>query len=353
MKKFFILITCFIFSGNLFAQSEMDSVNVEMTEKYELLLSQLESMHSDNQGLRAEVDSLFSVLKKFENLETRYDSLYFKLDELERANENFNSELSQLNNESNQIISSIGTVRENLESFERSITDSIKNVGELASQNTTEISSLSANLSETETRASERITTLDNTLSKNTWYWIIAVFMVGGFSVVVLFVLRKKIFDEKDNVTQQISDTKKALEEESLKLDTKLMEVLETQLKLMKEERLDSSKKEDEIDHSLALKVADEIVRIQTNLSRMDEGTRGIKQLSKSVSRITDNFAANGYEMVDMLGKPYNEGMKVIANFRPDESLEPEQQVITRVIKPQINYKGKMIQAAQIEVSQG
>jgi DNA repair exonuclease SbcCD ATPase subunit len=353
MKRFFVLIICFVFSGNLFAQSEIDSVNVEMTEKYELLLSQLERLQSDNQSLRAEVDSLFSVLNKFENLETRYDSLYFKLDELERANENFNSELSQLNNENNQIISSIGSVRENLESFERSITDSIKNVGELASQNTTEISSLSANLSETETRASERITTLDNTLSKNTWYWIIAVFMVGGFSVVVLFVLRKKIFDEKVNVTQQISDTKKALEEESLKLDTKLMEVLETQLKLMKEERLDSSKKDDEIDHSLALKVADEIVRIQTNLSRMDEGTRGIKQLSKSVSRITDNFAANGYEMVDMLGKPYNEGMKVIANFRPDESLEPEQQVITRVIKPQINYKGKMIQAAQIEVSQG
>ena len=61
---------------------------------------------------------------------------------------------------------------------------------------------------------------------------------------------------------------------------------------------------------------------------------------------------AQGYEIVDMLGKPYNEGMKAIANFVLDESLEEGQQIITGIAKPQINYKGVMIQAAQITVSQ-
>lgn len=65
-----------------------------------------------------------------------------------------------------------------------------------------------------------------------------------------------------------------------------------------------------------------------------------------------DNLSANGYEIVDMLGKPYNQGMKVTANFIEDENLEQGQQIITGIIKPQINYKGKMIQAAQITVSQ-
>jgi hypothetical protein len=85
----------------------------------------------------------------------------------------------------------------------------------------------------------------------------------------------------------------------------------------------------------------------------MDEKTKGLKQLSASVTRIQDNVVANGYEIVVMLGMPYSEGMKVSATFVPDEDLEEGVQVITRIIKPQINYQGVMVQSAQIEVSQG
>lgn len=87
-------------------------------------------------------------------------------------------------------------------------------------------------------------------------------------------------------------------------------------------------------------------------MSRMDSSIRGYKQLAKAVSRIKDNFNANGYEIVDMLGKPYNEGMKVIAEFVLDEDLEERQQIITGITKPQVNYNGQMIQAARITVSQ-
>jgi hypothetical protein len=53
-----------------------------------------------------------------------------------------------------------------------------------------------------------------------------------------------------------------------------------------------------------------------------------------------------------MLNKPYDEGMNAIASFRSDDGLESGKQVITRVIRPQVNHNGLMIQAAQIEVSQ-
>ena len=65
-----------------------------------------------------------------------------------------------------------------------------------------------------------------------------------------------------------------------------------------------------------------------------------------------DNLLANGYELVDMLGKDYHDGMRVIANFVEDENLPAGKQVITSIIKPQINFNGKMIQSAQIVVSQ-
>ena len=53
-----------------------------------------------------------------------------------------------------------------------------------------------------------------------------------------------------------------------------------------------------------------------------------------------------------MLGKPYQAGMKAAVTFVTDDTLEPGQQIISRIIKPQVNYKQVMIQAAQIEVSQ-
>lgn len=53
-----------------------------------------------------------------------------------------------------------------------------------------------------------------------------------------------------------------------------------------------------------------------------------------------------------MLGKPYHQGYRTITTFSEDENLPPNSQIITRVIKPQINYKGTMIQASEIHVSQ-
>ena len=98
--------------------------------------------------------------------------------------------------------------------------------------------------------------------------------------------------------------------------------------------------------------LADRITFMEMTLFRMDPSVRGYKQLTKSISQMKNNLLANGYEIVDMLGKPYHEGMKVTANFVEDENIEQGQQIITGIIKPQINYQGQMIQAAQITVSQ-
>ena len=107
-----------------------------------------------------------------------------------------------------------------------------------------------------------------------------------------------------------------------------------------------------EPDHSLIKTLADRITFMEMTLFKMDPKVRGYKQLSKSITQMKDNLLANGYELVDMLGKPYNDGMKVTANFIEDEDLEQGKQIITGIIKPQINFNGKMIQSAQITVSQ-
>ena len=182
----------------------------------------------------------------------------------------------------------------------------------------------------------------------------------GGLSLVffvAIIVVAYKLGKRINSGTATIADVRKAqealqaaqikMQEESVKLDDKLLELFNRQL-------ANSPKVagNDNPDHSLALKVADEVARIELNMSRMDSSIRGYKQLSKAVGRIKDNFNANGYEIVDMLGKPYNEGMKVIAEFVLNEDLEDGAQIITGITKPQVNYNGQMIQAAQITVSQ-
>lgn len=174
---------------------------------------------------------------------------------------------------------------------------------------------------------------------------------IGAVLLCLIFILFSLLRNRIKNNNSSISAIKEAqqkLQEEATALDEKLIEILEKQLTVIASQPEEKKDK----DHSLAIKVADEIVRIETNLSRMDPATRGFKQLSASVRRIKDNFAANGYEILDMLGKPYNEGMKVIADFIPDDNLKEGEQIITGITKPQINFNGVMIQAAQITVSQ-
>lgn len=212
---------------------------------------------------------------------------------------------------------------------------------------------LGTKIQETGQNANSKIALLDTNIERNRLYWIIATLVTLLLGGIIYWLLGKRIDTSKTDVETQIRNTKASLEEESVKLDNKLVEVLETQLKIQQEaSTLQPTLSNEKADHSLALKVADEIIRIQKNLSRMDESTKGLKQLNSSVQRIQDNFASNGYELVDMLGKEYNEGMKATVNFVQDENFEAGKRVITRIIKPQVNFKGTMIQTAQIEVTE-
>lgn len=165
----------------------------------------------------------------------------------------------------------------------------------------------------------------------------------------IIYLVLYRRMNKGTTAINKINEAQQALQEESIQLDNKLIELLNKQIN---QPQFQSAVNK-EIDHSLALKVADEIIRIETNLSRMDTSIKGYKQLLKSVERIKNNFLANGYEMVDMLSKPYTIGIKAAVTYITDESLIKGEQIISRVIKPQVNFNGVMIQSAQIEVSQG
>jgi len=202
--------------------------------------------------------------------------------------------------------------------------------------------------------AETKISELGGDVEKNRLYWIIATLVTLLLGALMYFFLGKRIKSSKTDVETQIRNTKKSLEEESLKLDNKLIEVLETQLKVQQEEsKSQLITTNEKADHSLALKVADEIVRMQKNISRMDADIKGLKPLEKGIERIQANFAANGYEMVNLLNNEYDERMNIdVINFVEDDTLESGKKIISKIIKPQVNFNGILIQRAQVEVSQ-
>lgn len=234
-----------------------------------------------------------------------------------------------------------------IDSLETATRQNIQNIQKIADD-------LGTKIQQTETTAKDSISKLDKDVNTNRLYWIIATLATLLLGGVLYWLLGKRIATSKTDVETQIKNTKKTLEEESIKLDSKLVEVLDTQLKLKQEEKqVLSANSTNEIDHSLALKVADEIVRMQKNISKMDDETKGLKPLVKGIERIQANFASNGYEMINLLNKDYDERMNIdVINFITDENLTEGRKIITSVIKPQVNYNGVLIQRAQVDVSQ-
>lgn len=108
-----------------------------------------------------------------------------------------------------------------------------------------------------------------------------------------------------------------------------------------------------EINNSLAFKVADEITRMRQRLASMPSDINGIAQLSKSLDRLEEELNSLEFEMPDLLNKLYDEGLTVKARFIPKEGMKTGERIITKIIKPQINYKGQLVQIAEVEVSTG
>ncbi len=108
----------------------------------------------------------------------------------------------------------------------------------------------------------------------------------------------------------------------------------------------------DKPDHSPMLKFANEVARMEMNLNRMDPSSKGWKQLMKGLERIKNNFSASGYDMVPLLGQPYQEGLRADVDFVVDDKLPAGERRITFVTRPQVNYKGVIIQKSCITVSQ-
>lgn len=171
--------------------------------------------------------------------------------------------------------------------------------------------------------------------------------------------LRRRQAKAQESVEQKTQALQQEISLSRTELEAQIVQELAKQSQLLEEQSAklqapSPSAANATPDHGLALKLAGEITTIERNISFMDEGTRGLKQLRRSVGKLKDNLLANGYEMPELLHQKYVQGMNVIVvTTHQDDTLEAGVELISKVLVPQVNYQGKLIQAPQVEISIG
>jgi len=308
MKTKILIILIVLSASNIFAQTD----SLIFQKSIEVLNKKIVLLENSVQELQNTKDNQVTK-QEFENLKSQIETIKFGNTKILQEQKSLKNYQSTLKKNYNKLNISFETYKQNTEtevdSLQQVINSNTKNIKKTADE-------LGVKIEDTHKFADQSITDLNKTV----------------------------------DLDSNLQNTRKVLEEKGVKLDNKLIEVLEAQLKLINNANLS---KNEETDHSLVLKVADEIVRIEKNTARMDSNTKGLKPLIKGIERIKDNFKANGYEMVQLLGVDYNDGMNIdVINFVDDENIQEGKRIITKIIKPQVNYKGVLIQRAQVEVSQ-
>lgn len=210
--------------------------------------------------------------------------------------------------------------------------------------------SLNINITSTREQIQTNSDSLNATIAKKSqtglWFFVALALIVA----IIAFVFGKLLAKRGNEVASLTAKADKLNEEIVNRLSSEMseMQFLSKQIGSISTATVGGT----DTEQKLITTLADRITFMEMTLYKMDSSVRGHKQLSKSIKQMKDNLLANGYELVDMLGKDYHDGMKVTANFVEDENLPEGKQIITGIIKPQINYQGKMIQSAQITVSQ-
>ena len=233
-----------------------------------------------------------------------------------------------------------------------------QNTGIFASQ----LSATDSSIADVDARFGQQLQQTDAALQSNktrqqqTTLWGIVISALLAVVLLLIYILLHRRISKKDDDIASLRARADEFGQRADELNQQVVERMDKELeelqKISQQATATSQPVDVEPDHSLVKALADRITFMEMTLYRMDSSVKGHKQLSKSIRNMKDNLLANGYELVEMLGKDYVDGMKVVASFVIDENLEEGKQIITGITKPQINYKGKMIQAAQITVSQ-
>jgi len=259
-------------------------------------------------------------------------------------------QLTLLRESNKELQKTVSSQKEQIEQLNKQLTDvkaSVVNVS-----NSVDRSFAAASL-ENE-KISDRVGAIGNSINLNILIFTLcclalALFGFGGFSY-----LRKRITTLLKPAVDDVGDGKlssiAARLADSNKRDSEFLDLLKTAFSLSPEKSKTGGSDPDSVDHKLPLKVGDEIHRMRKRIENMPQEIKGLGALRNSLTRLEEEFNDSGYKIEDLIGKQYDDGMRLEARFVDDPNVPIGKEIITDVIRPQIMHNDKVIQFAKVEV---
>ncbi len=268
-----------------------------------------------------------------------------KLQSIEQNNASFNVQLTDLKTQVVMLVAENKSLNSALQQKQAAI-DSLAKV----------VATNSANIQATADELGVKIQTTDDAVSQNAeslkakTLWGTIAFILAILASLVVWLLHKK--------GQKTSNDKIAtLKQQADELNEKIVGQFSTEMgelqKIGEALKNANANTSAEPDHSLVKKLVDRINFMEMTLHKMDSHVRGHNGLTNAINVMKIRLKDNGYEIIEWYGKDYDEGYNFAdVEFEDDEYLEEGKRIISEVVQPQINYKGKMIQAAKVKVKQ-
>ncbi len=255
--------------------------------------------------------------------------------------------ISKITEQDEQHQLQIKTLNDDLKILETKLQDSIK----AHTQTVEELNQLNKSTAET-------TATINDSIATRTIIVLIGLLLALGLIATSYLLLRKKQAKSTEDLSSQVKlalDNVRQTEENIVKSDIQLADCLHEVLIQLKEQAKVTPvvQQNNEPDHSLPLKLADEIHRMRKRILALPEDTKGLKPLSKSLERLEDELSEQGYEIIDHTGMEFSENLSIQSRFIPSDELEQGQSIISKVVTPQVNFKGVLIRMADVEVSVG
>jgi hypothetical protein len=336
MKKI-ILIPVLLFSTILFSQeSKKQDENIINDNKLVVENTQLEK---ENKSLKIKIDLLqkeINTIKNILNLKANNTELEIEIDSLKVYYQQIINNIERNINKKANIV--------DLENIKNSLENKIDAANSNINSNTVKLVSDDENITNILATLNDQgidIQTTSGKVEKNNLYILLS-FLLGLMLLISCIVIYKLTSKNKTN----ISSTKGAIKE-ILKLDNDLKNLLEKEA-AGKQDKGGNS--EEETLKSVKM-VADEITTMENNIYQMDPHTKGLNRIVRAIKNLRNNYKVMGYDIPVLLGNEFNDGdiMEVIADM-PDEKIEKGKRIITRIVSPRIDHKGKMIQKAKVEL---
>ena len=284
-------------------------------------------------------DSLYRVQQN------QITTLEQKVQNVEKQNAVFNDQLKGLKTQ----IVSLASDNESLNSALQKKQASIDSLANVVSTNSANIQTAADELGLKIKSTNEAVAQTSGILKAKT-IWGIVAFIFAILASVVVWLLHKKGQKTSDDKIASLKMQADELNEKIVSQFNSEMSELQKIGDALKNANADTAT---EPDHSLVKKLVDRINFMEMTLHKMDSHIRGYNTLTNAINVMKIRLKEKEYEIIEWLGKDYDEGYNFAeVKFEDDEDLEEGKRIISEVMQPQINYKGKMIQAAKVKVNQ-